>query len=199
MAFVTKEWKDRLVEFAGRRKLKNVTTGAETTYDVTRAEGSISQAGDAFSAPNMNNLEQRIKTEFDSVNQSLNVGNLDFDYVANDGLYYNVKVGADTVRKKCSAEIIDCGIMTVSCSRFASVATFDITKYCKDYKTLTVDNFAFTLLSVNNNQNSTAAWDRTFKNSYNQSTGMLRTDVAYQEGNPVSPYTTFNFNIKIIK
>lgn len=71
MAFVTKEWKDRLVEFAGRRKLKNVTTGAETVFDVSRSEGAVSQAGDAFSAANMNNLEQRIKNEFDTVNGSL--------------------------------------------------------------------------------------------------------------------------------
>lgn len=75
MAFVTKEWKDRLVEFAGRRKLKNVTTGAETVFDVSRSEGAVSQAGDAFSAANMNNLEQRIKNEFDTVNGSLQAVN----------------------------------------------------------------------------------------------------------------------------
>lgn len=39
--------------------------------DVSRSEGTVNQAGDAFSAANMNNLEQRIKTEFDSVNSSL--------------------------------------------------------------------------------------------------------------------------------
>lgn len=72
MAFVTKTWKDRLVEFSGRRKLKNVSTNEETIYDVSRSEGTIMQVGDQFSAENMNNLEQRIKTEFDSVNSSLN-------------------------------------------------------------------------------------------------------------------------------
>ncbi|MEG2101740.1 MAG: hypothetical protein RRY99_09535 [Flavobacterium sp.] len=36
------------------------------------------------------------------LNNSLNGGNCVFDYVQNDGLYYSVKVGADTVRKKCS-------------------------------------------------------------------------------------------------
>ena len=71
MAFVTKTWKDRLVEFSGRRKLKNVSTNEETIYDVSRSEGTVMQAGDQFSAENMNNLEQRIKTEFDSVNSSL--------------------------------------------------------------------------------------------------------------------------------
>lgn len=71
MAFVTKTWKDRLVEFAGRRKLKNVSTGEEILMDVSRSEGTVMQPGDAFSAENMNNLEQRIKTEFDNVNSSL--------------------------------------------------------------------------------------------------------------------------------
>lgn len=71
MAFVTKTWKDRLVEYAGRRKIKNVATGEETLVDVSRSEGTVSQAGDAFSAANMNNLEQRIKNEFDTVNSSL--------------------------------------------------------------------------------------------------------------------------------
>ena len=72
MSFVTKEWKDRLAEFAGRRKLTNVSTGEETTVDVSRAEGEVSQAGDAFSAANMNDLEQRIKDGFDKVDTNLN-------------------------------------------------------------------------------------------------------------------------------
>ena len=71
MAFVTKTWKDRLVEYAGRRKLKNVATGEEILMDVSRSEGTVNQVGDAFNATNMNNLEQRIKTEFDNVNSSL--------------------------------------------------------------------------------------------------------------------------------
>ena len=75
MAFVTKTWKDRLVEFSGRRKLKNVSTNEEIIYDVSRSEGTIMQVGDQFSAENMNNLEQRIKTEFDSVNSSLKDSN----------------------------------------------------------------------------------------------------------------------------
>lgn len=104
MAFVTKEWKDRLVEFAGRRKLKNVTSGAETVFDVSRSEGAVSQAGDAFSAANMNNLEQRIKKEFDTVNGSLNgkaskssdLGNCTF-YQSGSDFYVR---GADSVTKK---------------------------------------------------------------------------------------------------
>lgn len=93
MAFVTKTWKDRMVEYAGRRKLKNVTTGEEVLMDVSRSEGTVSQAGDAFSAANMNNLEQRIKKEFDTVNSSL-VSDI---YVGDDGKLHKVVGGADTV------------------------------------------------------------------------------------------------------
>jgi len=93
MAFVTKTWKDRLVEFAGRRKLKNVSTNEEVLYDVSRSEGTVMQAGDSFNATNMNELEQRIKTEFDNVNSSL--GGLSFAQDENGKWGY--KVGADAV------------------------------------------------------------------------------------------------------
>lgn len=78
--FVPKEWKDRLAEFAGRRKLTNVSTGEETTVDVSRAEGEVSQAGDAFSAANMNDLEQRIKDGFDKVDTNLTADGLQFKF-----------------------------------------------------------------------------------------------------------------------
>lgn len=97
MAFVTKTWKDRLVEYAGRRKLKNVATGEEVLMDVSRSEGTVSQAGDAFSAANMNNLEQRIKNEFDTVNSSLQ-DQPTFEYDETGKITgYKTKVGADTV------------------------------------------------------------------------------------------------------
>ena len=97
MAFVTKTWKDRLVEYAGRRKIKNVATGEETLVDVSRSEGTVSQAGDAFSAANMNNLEQRIKEEFDTVNSSLESQPI-FQYDETGKITgYKTKAGADTV------------------------------------------------------------------------------------------------------
>lgn len=91
--FVPKEWKDRLAEFAGRRKLTNVSTGEETTVDVSRAEGEVSQAGDAFSAANMNDLEQRIKDGFDKVDTNF-IANI---YVGDDGKLHKVQGGADSV------------------------------------------------------------------------------------------------------
>lgn len=73
MAFVKKTWKDRLVEFPGRRLLKRISGSADSqmVVDVTRNEGTVSQGGDAFSAANMNDLEQRIADEFGEVNNNL--------------------------------------------------------------------------------------------------------------------------------
>lgn len=99
MGFVTKTWKDRLVEFSGRRKLKNVSTNEEIIYDVSRSEGTIMQVGDQFSAENMNNLEQRIKTEFDSVNSSLDDCKIISEGEGENTKYYLQK-GADTASKK---------------------------------------------------------------------------------------------------
>lgn len=99
--FTPKEWKARLVEFAGRRLLRNVANGESTTYDVSRSEGQVSQEGDAFNTKNMNDLEQRIsngfakaKTNIDSLNSDLGGCSLEQE----DGNFYIV--GADSVRKK---------------------------------------------------------------------------------------------------
>ena len=100
MSFVTKEWKDRLAEFAGRRKLTNVSTGEETTVDVSRAEGEVSQAGDAFSAANMNDLEQRVADEFNNINTNLtyHIGFPDYNSVITE---INTKNASYTATENC--------------------------------------------------------------------------------------------------
>lgn len=67
MAFSKKTWVDRQVEYAGRRKLTNISTGATEVVDVTRNEGVVSAEGDAFNASNMNGLENRIYNTFADV------------------------------------------------------------------------------------------------------------------------------------
>ena len=59
MAFQKKEWKNRLSEFPNRRRLE--PTGIENTYDVVRAEGNVTETGDAFAEDSMNDLEDRIE------------------------------------------------------------------------------------------------------------------------------------------
>ena len=70
MAFVQKTWKDRVAEYINRRILTK-EDGTTELVSVERSEGTISQEGDAFSAENMNDLEQRIANEFSEQNKNL--------------------------------------------------------------------------------------------------------------------------------
>ena len=72
MAYVKKTWKPRISQYPGRRRM--VGTGEANTYDITRAEGTVTQTGDAFSADNMNDLETRIGNEFTAINNNLAAG-----------------------------------------------------------------------------------------------------------------------------
>lgn len=138
--FTPKEWKARLVEFAGRRLLKNVANGETVTYDVSRSEGQVSQEGDAFNTKNMNDLEQRIsngfanaKTNIDALNRDL--GGLAFAQDA-DGNWGYKAGGADTVTPfKTEPFVYDFSDGTFNLS--------DSSKpyYVKDYKKLTKQNF----------------------------------------------------------
>lgn len=67
MAFAKKTWKDRIAEFPTRRRLTKEDNTSELVT-VAREEGTLSQEGDAFSAENMNDLENRIDAEFTEVN-----------------------------------------------------------------------------------------------------------------------------------
>lgn len=83
MAFKKKTWVDRMVEYAGRRKITNVTTMAAQIVDVERAEGVVSEEGTAINAVNMNDLEQRTADAFSAVQQDIeginsDLGGLDF-------------------------------------------------------------------------------------------------------------------------
>lgn len=70
MAFSKKTWLDRIAEYPTRRRLRK-SDGSEELVTVAREEGTISQEGDAFSAANMNDLEERVSNEFDALNKNL--------------------------------------------------------------------------------------------------------------------------------
>lgn len=104
------------------------------------------------------------------VNSDLNEGNLSFDYDAN-ALYYEVKVGADTVRKKCSGELkkvtlfgVYTGNVGGSWSRTYNVKT----SYPDIYSALTINNFAYSVPGIWIEDNCSVSWSH----SYNQSTGI---------------------------
>lgn len=115
--FTPKEWKARLVEFAGRRLLRNVANGESTTYDVSRSEGQVSQEGDAFNTKNMNDLEQRIANGFANAKTSVGTINNKFGgcTLEQEGNDFYI-TGADSVRKKLGSNgIAYLGEMPYTC------------------------------------------------------------------------------------
>ena len=201
--FTPKEWKARLVEFAGRRLLRNVANGESTTYDVSRSEGQVSQEGDAFNTKNMNDLERRIsngfakaKTNIDSLNDNGAIKGMD---AREDGVYITYSTGADTVTKKLGSEPQLLGTLTGN-------GTFDCKKIA-NYKQLTKDNFFIIPKTVRARLNapggtdsSNMGWNSTKELKsieYNADTGILSfyltTSDSYSYGN----YWTKSYSIDI--
>lgn len=191
MAFVTKTWKDRLVEYAGRRKLKNVATGEEVLMDVSRSEGTVSQAGDAFSAANMNNLEQRIKKEFDTVNSSL--GGLSFG-TDGDGNYGYYGADGSLIPFKSGSGATKIGSGTSEYTK-----TFDCSSI-KNYKKLTVNNFYIVITYIGLAYNAAYTTNEYGKNpskSYNANTGILTVNSCLVK-NTIHWGATFNYDVYCI-
>ena len=67
MAYTKKTWKDRVSQYINRRKLTDINTGTTQTVTVVRDEGNVTEAGDTFTAANMNDLEDRIDNAFDAL------------------------------------------------------------------------------------------------------------------------------------
>lgn len=73
MGFIKKIWKDRISEFPTRRSLTK-TDGSSELVTVARSEGMISEEGDAFSAENMNDFENRVANGFSELNEKIGTG-----------------------------------------------------------------------------------------------------------------------------
>ena len=80
MGFTKKTWKNRIAEYINRR-LITMEDGSTSLVTVARDEGTISQEGDAFNAANMNDLEDRIESEFNEINKSLNSLPIELSYL----------------------------------------------------------------------------------------------------------------------
>ena len=65
MGFVKKTWTNRISEYPNRRTINDGYVTKVVT--VGRDEGTVTQAGDAFTAENMNDLETRIES---AINQA---------------------------------------------------------------------------------------------------------------------------------
>ena len=80
MAFVQKTWKNRISQYPNRRTINDGNVTKVVT--VGRDEGTITEAGDAFSAANMNDLESRIATAIGGTQGTLTAGE-NIDITAN--------------------------------------------------------------------------------------------------------------------
>ena len=83
MGFIKKIWKDRISEFPTRRSLTK-TDGTSEIVTVSRSEGMISQEGDAFSAENMNDFENRVANGFRELNEKMQ--NISFGFSASNSI-----------------------------------------------------------------------------------------------------------------
>ena len=121
------------------------------------------------------------------LNTNFNNGNLSFDYDT-DALYYELQVGADTVRKKCSGgKIKKVGIISYSSPNTDGniTLTYDVkANYTNLYAGLTNDNFAYGLSAV---------WSNNVRiqvsGSYTPVTGIFT--ITVQKTNGTSTYNAF--------
>lgn len=67
MAFSKKTWVDRISQYPNRRKLTDTTTSEEQIVTVSRDEGTVTTTGDVFNASTMNDLENRINSAFNNI------------------------------------------------------------------------------------------------------------------------------------
>ena len=205
--FIAKEWKARLVEFAGRRLLRNVANGETVTYDVSRSEGQVSQEGDAFNTKNMNDLEQRVangfadaKTAVDTLSRDL--GGLSFGQDADGNWGYKIG-GADTVTPFKS------GITLVGSYPYTTkkgypnnathVFTVNATKIA-GYKKMTEKNFIVeTLRAFSGNSgpyNPQVQWTEvSVSKSYDSNNGILTVTATFREPRNGIAETRYEANV----
>lgn len=96
MGFEKKEWKDRVSEYPNRRTLTKADGSTEDVY-VSRNEGVVAEEGDAFSADNMNGLEERVGEALSVLSAA---DGTEFRFGVNEKGEYGyivTKDGADTV------------------------------------------------------------------------------------------------------
>lgn len=141
MAFSLKTWVNRISEYPNRRKLTH-EDGSTELVTVARAEGQISAEGNAFSADEMNDLENRIKGGFDEVNQSLTIINenlIPYPY-------------HETTRTINGVTFIDNGDGTITAN---GTATDDLIFWIKYFNDLEIDdNIKYTISGSPNGSSS---------------------------------------------
>ena len=150
MAFSLKTWVNRISEYPNRRKLTH-EDGSTELVTVARSEGQISAEGNAFSAEEMNDLENRIKDGFDEVNQSLtNLPKIEYG-MANGGTVKFKKTFKEiptvilTARNSNGALLFACHVTNVSTTKFSYTCAYttsgsDWTRYLNEIGYIAIGN-----------------------------------------------------------
>lgn len=130
MSFKKKTWIDRMVEFAGRRKITNVSTSAAQIIDVERAEGAVSQEGDAFSAENMNDLEKRISDAFADVPSGYKIADNDTtnnsEFLATARVAYEHGLEIDALSRELGTGGDEMSLKSMVSALYGKLANFDL-------------------------------------------------------------------------
>lgn len=105
MAYNQTTWYDRDSEYPNRRTLVNVNDETDVkTYDISRAEGTVTTQGTPLTAANMNDLESRIASAFTSLNPAWQTITLDADDW--DSTTHTITVSVTGVTLSSNQEIV---------------------------------------------------------------------------------------------
>ena len=127
MGFIKKIWKDRISEFPTRRSLTK-TDGTSELVTVARSEGMISEEGDAFSAENMNDFENRVANGFNELTENLGKNTFgdkvtlvkDQNYICPSDGYFHVVCGYQE-KSRAVGFINDINLVALSSTNSSSV------------------------------------------------------------------------------
>lgn len=169
--FSKKNWKDRVVEFPGRRRIRDVATGEEKVIDVSRNEGTILQEGDLYNALNMNDLERRAEEAFAALGEYVADGK---SLIASAITSKGVATAADAEFAIMAENVGKIKTTPKVTSQGFSGAKQGVTIWARAGRTLWVNMFIyFKNMYYPNDQGIPGGTGSTFAISYNSSNGAL--------------------------
>lgn len=130
--FTKKTWKNRMSEYPTRRRLTK-ENGTTELVTVARSEGTVSQEGDAFSADNMNNLEDRILRAIGTgdIPKELGADIVSAINALNTGLKNKI-ISKDTYGTEITVPAGGTMLKSLTVSNDAGYSIYSINLYCTD-------------------------------------------------------------------
>ena len=94
MAYTKTTWTDRVLQYAKRYKLKDISTGSVvSTYDLEQVTGTVTASGTPLNATNLNKMEQGIADAHTLIDAKLSktvtiASGVDLNTIIESGFYY---------------------------------------------------------------------------------------------------------------